>query len=275
MRVPAEQSSEPAIHPGSDPEIAWQALASELDAWQAAGLTARLFWRDDDATKPGPALDRLIAVTGASAAPLMLATIPADVDAGLAAVVAAAAHVQPVQHGWAHINHASGSGDKGAWELGLHRGADAVIAELARGRDRLETLFGESFVPAIVPPWNRIDEVLFPMLAAAGWLGVSAFGARDAAHPVAGFTIANAHLDPIRWKEGARFAGTAKTLGILIGHLAAQRAGTADRSEALGFLTHHIDLDEAGWIFAERLGGVIAQHPAARWVAPADLFAAE
>jgi hypothetical protein len=265
-------AADAAVTAGSDPEAAWDALAAEFDAWQAAGLTARLFWRDDDATKPGPALDRLLAVTAASAAPLMLTTIPADAADALAETVAAALHVAPVQHGWAHVNHARGAGGKGAWELGLHRGAAAVLADLERGQARLEELFGAAFVPAIVPPWNRIDDALFPMLAERGWRGVSAFGLRETARPVAGFTIANAHLDPFRWKEGARFAGAAKTLGILVGHLAAQRAGAADRTEALGFLTHHIDLDDAGWAFSERLGRIVAAHPAARWVGIADLF---
>lgn len=28
----------------------WSALAAELEAWGAAGMKARLWWRDDDAT---------------------------------------------------------------------------------------------------------------------------------------------------------------------------------------------------------------------------------
>ena len=263
----------PAVDTAVDTALAWDSLAVELAAWQAAGKTARLFWRDDDATRPGPVLDRLFAVTAAADAPLMLAVIPADAVAELGDAVAAAAHVSPVQHGWAHVNHARGSGDKGAWELGLHRGAAAVLADLEQGRARCADLFGAAFLPVVVPPWNRIDAALFPELAARGFRGVSAFGRRSTAQPVAGFAIANTHVDPIRWKDGARFAGTAKTLAKLTDELAARRTGAADDREAIGLVTHHIALDAQGWDFVARLGGVIAAHAAARWIAPADLFA--
>ena len=253
---------------------AWSKLTAELDAWAAAGATASLFWRDDDATEPGPALDRLLAVTAAAGAPLMLAVIPAQAEAALADAVAAAGQVRPVQHGWAHVNHAKGSGDEGAWELGLHRGVEAVLADLERGRARLAALFGARSLPVVVPPWNRIDEALFPLLAEAGWRGVSAFGERTTAQPAPGLTVNNAHVDPIRWKGGGRFAGTAKTLAQLVDHLAARRAGSVDSGEATGLLTHHADLDDAGWAFVERLGAAVATHPAACWRDPADIFPA-
>ena len=258
----------------ADEAAAWAKLTVEFDAWAAAGQTASLFWRDDDATRPGPALDRLLAVTAAAGAPLMLAVIPARAEGALADAVAAAGQVRPAQHGWAHVNHARGSGDKGAWELGLHRGVEAVLSDLERGRVQLAALFGARFLPVVVPPWNRIDERLYPVLAEAGWRGVSAFGERTAAQPAAGLTVNNAHVDSISWKGGARFAGTAKTLAQLVDHLAARRAGPVDSAEATGLLTHHADLDDVGWAFVERLGVTVGTHPAARWRDPADIFPA-
>jgi len=258
--------------PGADEEQAWAGLTAELDAWAAAGRTATLFWRDDDATRPGPALDRLLEATAAAGAPLLLAVIPALAQNGLAETVAAAAHVRPAQHGWAHVNHAKGSGDEGAWELGLHRGEAAVIADLTRGRTRMASLFGERFLAVVAAPWNRIDARLFPALAAGGWRGISAWGPRAAGRPVPGLTVNNAHCDPIRWKGGARFAGAGKTLAELIGHLAARRAGSVDAEEGTGLVTHHAVMDAAGWRLASRLGAAVTAHPAARWVDPADLF---
>ena len=38
----------------ADEAAAWAKLTVEFDAWAAAGRTASLFWRDDDATRPGP-----------------------------------------------------------------------------------------------------------------------------------------------------------------------------------------------------------------------------
>jgi len=39
-------------------------------------------------------------------------------------------------------------------------------------------------------------------------------------------------------------------------------------------LTHHIDLDAAGWDFCAQLAGIIDQHAAAQWCAPEHLFRA-
>ena len=258
----------------TDETLAWAKLTMEFDAWAAAGQMATLFWRDDDATRPGPALDRLLAVTAVADAPLMLAVIPARSESALADAISPADHVRPTQHGWAHVNHARGSGDKGAWELGLHRGMKAVFCDLQRGRLQLTALFGARFLPVVVPPWNRIDKRLYSVLAEVGWRGVSAFGERTAAQPAVGLTVNNAHVDTISWKGGARFAGTATILARLVDHLAARRVGSVDSAEVTGLLTHHADLDHVGWAFVERLGATVATHPAARWCDPADIFPA-
>ncbi|MEK9660397.1 MAG: hypothetical protein VW644_01455, partial [Alphaproteobacteria bacterium] len=44
------------------PGAPWDALAAELDVWAAAGRTATLWWRDDDADAASPALERLLAL---------------------------------------------------------------------------------------------------------------------------------------------------------------------------------------------------------------------
>lgn len=266
----ANTDAEPNADPGA--EEAWAGLTAELDAWAAAGRTVTLFWRDDDATTPGPALDRLIETTLAAQAPLMLAVIPARMEPALGERIADAHHVRPAQHGWAHVNHAKGTGTEGAWELGLQRGSETLMAELEEGRARLASLFGAQFLPVMVPPWNNIDPGLLPALAQGGWRGVSAWGPRAAAHTDEGLAVNNAHVDPIRWKDGARFAGTAKTLGQLVGHLAARRTGTVDAAEATGLLTHHAALDEAGWDFVLRLAAAIGDHPVVRWLDPGALF---
>src|SRR5216684_8019215 len=60
----------------------WLDLERELDAWRAAGRSATLWWRDDDAVRPTPALDRLLAI--AAGVPLALAVIPGPTGAPLA-----------------------------------------------------------------------------------------------------------------------------------------------------------------------------------------------
>ena len=55
--------------------IDWSDLIDELDAWNAAGLTATFWWRDDDAVEPNEKLDRLLEVT--ATVPIALSVWPA------------------------------------------------------------------------------------------------------------------------------------------------------------------------------------------------------
>jgi len=249
----------------------WAQLDTEFQAWISEGCkSASLWWRDDDAVASGARLDQLIDIS--ANAGLLLAVIPASLEHSLGRALADVAHVHIAQHGYAHINHAQRGAGLGAWELGLHRGESAVLTELDLGRKRLEELFGSSFLPVVVPPWNRIAAELLQPLATRGYVGVSAFGARAAKHPVPGLLVVNAHCDPIRWKSGARFAGESKTIAQLIDHLQARRAGLVDADEPTGFLTHHLDLDSTGWDFCARLARVVEEHPGARWISPEHVF---
>lgn len=260
----------------------WDALRAELDAWADAGRTATFWWRDDDAVEPTPALDRLCALAGAAGVPLALAVIPAHATAALARALDAHPGGRPgvsvIQHGWSHANHAPPGAKK--TELGAERPADAVLAELAAGRERLAALFGGRFVAALAPPWNRIAPAVPARLPEAGLVGLSTHAARGPARP--GLTQVNTHLDPVDWHGagaapgGARaFLGDAAALAPALAHLAARRAGTADPDEPTGLLTHHLVMDEATWTFAERFLTVTRAHPAARWLDAPALFAGD
>lgn len=249
----------------------WLLLDQELDAWASEGRCASLWWRDDDAAASGPRLARLIDVCSITG--LLLAVIPARLQPSLVATLSGVSHVRVAQHGYAHINHAERGTGQGAWELGLHRGKAAVLADLQMGRKPLEDQFGPRFLPVVVPPWNHLSPELLPDIAACGYRAVSAFGPRAQVSPVPGLLSVNAHCDPIRWKTGARFAGEAKSLLQLVEHLSLRRTGTVDADEPTGFLTHHIDLDDKGWAFCERLAMTIERHTAARWLASEDVFA--
>lgn len=255
-----------------DEEAAWNALSRELDAWAAARRQATLWWRDDDAHRPLPALDRLMSLSTAMQAPLALAVIPAWLVPGLPEAIGRHPCVCVFQHGWAHVNHAKAAGEKGACEVGLHRGRDAILEDLRAGREVLDKAFAERFLAVMTPPWNRIEVGLFADLAAMGYQGVSAFDARTSRHAAAGLVANNCHCDPVDWKAGAVFRGTERTLAQMMAHLAARREGRAVGTEATGLLTHHLDMDEATWAFTERLVELIARHPAARWVDARELF---
>lgn len=256
----------------------WPALVDELDAWAAAGRTATLWWRDDDATQAGPRLARLLGLAAAHQVPLALAVIPAAATPGLReAVHQTAAAVTVVQHGYAHQNHAT-AGEK-AMELGGHRPAPHVIAELAVGHQRLASW--PNFVPVLVPPWNRIAPHLVPLLPSLGFTGLSTFGPRPPARdPQLAPTVVrvNAHIDPIAWRRRADtaapppFVGIDTALSATVDHLRHRRLGTVDCHEPTGLLTHHRDHDGDLWRFIEALLSRTLAHPAVRWLSVQEAF---
>jgi hypothetical protein len=248
----------------------WALLHEEFDAWSELGVPADLWWRDDDAVAPGPKLEQLVEVS--AEAGLLLAVIPAMCDSALPSMLSHAPLVRVAQHGYAHVNHAPRGQGLGAWELGLHRQMDVVLAELDKGRDQLETFFENHFLPIVVPPWNRIDPQLYEPLASRGYRAVSAFGARSSIHLAKGLKAVNAHCDPVRWKSGAKFGGELKTIKQLVEHLAAKRNGLVDAQEPTGYLTHHIDLDDEAWEFSQQLADLVKHHPGARWLPPSVVF---
>ena len=238
----------------------WNDLTAELDQWRAAGRDATLWWRDDDATAPSDALDRLLALQRKHAAPLMIAVIPARAEPALAERLNGLTGISVVQHGWAHANHAPVGASKA--ELGPDRPASLVLGELARGQIVLDRLFGD-WLRLLVPPHNRIARGLAPHLPEAGYVGLSTYNPRRGAIP--GLTQVNTHADIMNWVTRA-FGGEDAALTLAINHLRARRTGSADAEEPTGLLTHHLAHDAAAWAFTDRFLVTVAAHPAARLV---------
>ncbi len=223
----------------------WQVLERELEHWRAAGRTAELWWRDDDAADVGPELDRLLDLQRETEMPLALAIVPAHATEALAARLAVEPGVDLLQHGYAHVNHAMpGEGKK--IELGLHRPAMIVLGELGTGWLALERLFGNRPLSVMVPPWNRIAPALVPTLPEIGFTGLSTFGARPRAQPVRGLRQINTHVDLIDWKAERGFAGEEACLAVLVTSLARSRT---DSGEPVGLLSHHLAMDGRAWDF--------------------------
>jgi len=239
-------------------------LRGLLDPVAEAGGRIDLWWRDDDATEPSPALDDLIGAATRHGVPLVLAVIPEPATDALADRLAGEPDTIVIsQHGFAHRNHAP-KGEK-ACELGAHRPPAAVMAELGQGRTKLEDLFGARFLPVLTPPWNRIADDIAARRRAAGLIGLSTFAAMHSGDPL----CVNTHVDIIDWKGGRVFAGVDKMAKVLAEEIARRAAGD---SEPLGLLTHHLDHDAGCRDFIETFLSVTADHPAVRWPAPAELF---
>ncbi|MEI4471240.1 polysaccharide deacetylase family protein [Frigidibacter sp. MR17.24] len=236
---------------------------ARLDARAAAGDPLRLWLRDDDAVAPTPALDRLLALTGGAGVPLVLAVIPEPTGPALAARLDGAPWASVALHGWSHHNHAP-AGEK-SQELGAHRPARVVLAELARGRARLGALHGARALPLLVPPWNRIDGAVAAGLPGQGITALSTFAARH--HDVAGLHEVNTHLDIIDWR-GSRGGRGAETLWHELCDL------EAGRTAPLGVLTHHLVHDDAAWAFLDDLIAVTAHHRGCAWLSGAEVAGA-
>lgn len=246
----------------------WGALEGELDAWSEAGLTATLWWRDDDAVAATPALDRLIAT--AAGLPLGLAVIPAGAQDGLARLVDGLPTVAVLQHGFSHANNASAQKKKCEFPAG--RDLALGLNELRRGRERLAALFGGRARPLLVPPWNRIDPALAARLPGIGIAALSTYGRRRDSTGARNLLMVNTHVDIIDWHGGRAFLGTEACLGLMIGHLRDRRLMQTDPDEATGLLTHHLVHDEEGWAFLAELVRRTAGHPAVRWLDARELL---
>lgn len=248
----------------------WTDLELELDAWKSGERTATLWWRDDDAVEPTPALERLLALSREFDIPIAIAVIPAGATPALGERLAAHSECAVLQHGYRHANHAPGERKKA--EFGPHRNTDSMLEELRAGRDALAGF--DNLLPALAPPWNRIDETLAARLPEIGLDAVTTFGPRPARRPAPGLGQTNTHVDPVDWHGTRGFAGTEATLDQLTGHLAARRRGDADADEATGLLTHHLVVDDACWRFLKELFAHTRRHAAAAWVTPGEALAA-
>lgn len=243
---------------------AWRWLGRELDCWAETGATAQFWWRDDDASDAGAALERLLQASQTSQAPLALAVIPAIFKPGLVAPVQAHSLVSVVQHGYAHNSHAAPGQRK--IELGGERNANEIEHDLGLGKQILVKNFGKQFVPALVPPWNRIDPTVVAGLPKLGFSGISTMKRRTTPQPAPGLLQVNAHLDPIHWRHRGGFIGLYPAIAVLLQHLIAKRHGYRDRAEPSGILTHHLVQNEAVWHFVDDLLQFLSEHPAAAFV---------
>jgi hypothetical protein len=243
----------------------WRGLETALARWGAQGRRP-LFWlRDDDAVAATDQLRRLLDLAARFDVPVALAVIPEPAEEGLAAALATRSGVDVLVHGWAHSNHAPAGQKK--QELGLHRPADVVLDELARGLARARHLFGAAARPILVPPWNRIDPALLPRLPALGYAALSVFGSPKPA-PIA---MLNTTVDLIDWHGTRSLREPAALLGEIVEQLDAG-LDEAGGGLPIGILTHHLVHDAAIWGFLRDLLDVTTRGGGA-WAASGALLA--
>ncbi|UOA34300.1 hypothetical protein DSM110093_04135 (plasmid) [Sulfitobacter sp. DSM 110093] len=242
----------------------WAELDEELEKWASQGETPTFWWRDDDTEACTDDLDRLIALSERFDAPLHLAVIPVAIADDLADRLSMSPHVYSLQHGFAHKNHEP-KGTR-ASEVGVMRDLTLIETDLREGWRRMQVARLPNILPVFVPPWNRIGEQVLPYLPQWGYTALSNFDARPHPEPVPGLQRFNGHIDPIRWKEGAKFAGEEKTLEQCVRHLRKRRLEDAYRDEPTGFVSHHLQTDEDTWSFTEALMSRLTQGAKTQWI---------
>ena len=219
--------------------LSWAALEAEVRRRSDAGKPVEFWWRDDDATSPNPALDRLLDLSSTHIVPVALAVIPQDASREL--FEALHDHVTVLQHGTDHRNRAA-AGEKKT-EYPAHESVQDALDRIRRGKDQLKG--AANFLPVLAPPWNRFRRDLLDKLPGLGFRGISAYGAQPRREAAPGLAQVNTHVDIIAWRCGRRFAGEEQVIAQAMKWLAADGP--------IGWLTHHAVHDAPAWDFLERL----------------------
>lgn len=246
-------------------------VVAELEVWRDRGLTLPLWWRDDDAIAPSPALERLLALASSFEAPLHLAIVPGRAQPALAQRLQAAEQAFALPHGWRHENHAPPREKKA--EFGAHRPVAVMLAEVEQGWRRVEALFGPLALPVFAPPWNRACPAVVGRLADCGLTALSAFQPRRQRFAAPNVLQVNTHLDPIAWHGGRGHIETEQVATTIADHLRARRQARADNSEPYGLLTHHLVHDEPSWTLIARLVEVLMRSAVVKWTSPIETSA--
>lgn len=230
-------------------KVDWSPLRRTLKQFRNEGLALPLWWRDDDATEPTTALDRLYETALRMQVPVHVAVIPGFAKPGLASLNDTSGMFVPVAHGWKHVNNAPL--DEKRSEFGTARpGAEK---EIKLSFDAMRSLFDTDFLPLFVPPWNRFDRSHIQALRPAGYRGISMFPSKRKLGSTPGLHQIKTHIDPVDWHGSYGLHTPEKIIARTVYRLQARRAGLEDVSEPLGLLTHHLVHTEEIWQFSENL----------------------
>lgn len=244
--------------------MTWRSAVVLPETPSATRRDVHLWWRDDDAGRLVPTLAPLLDLSRVGTRPVGLAVVPAWLDEATTDLIHGEAHAEVLQHGWIHASHAR-SGRK-TIELGGTATTAACLDLLRAGAARLDSAFGDAFLPVLVPPWNRIADRVLERLGEVGYAGLSTF-ADDQRGTASGLVHINAHVDIIDWRRDRRMKPIAM-LTAEVDDLLAQGG-----SPVIGILSHHLvmsvdDVARLGRFYLE----LEARHRC-RWLAPKALFA--
>jgi peptidoglycan/xylan/chitin deacetylase (PgdA/CDA1 family) len=233
-----------ALWTGSLPDGVGRNIRAVLESAETGGQPPRVFFRADDIGVADERFSRLMHLFAARRMPLCLAVVPGWLDRPGWKKMREYDPASPLwcwhQHGWNHANHEA-EGKK--CEFGESRDRAAIHADLRRGRDRLDLLLGDLFLPVFTPPWNRCSRTTLQILAELGFHAVSRYN--DAQPPAAGILPDLAvNVDLHTRREQNYQLGWRRLLEELSG---------AARNGCIGFMLHHQRMNDAAFAFLDIL----------------------
>ena len=101
---------------------------------------------------------------------------------------------------------------------------DAALSEDRRGDGQAALRAGQSFIPVLAPPWNRMRNDLLDKLPGIGIRGISAYGPQKSREPAPGLRQVNTHVDVVAWRRGRHFVGEEQALSTRSSGFAHRRA---------------------------------------------------
>jgi len=116
--------------------VSWQALDQAIERARGEGRPPTFWWRDDDASEPTAAVNRLLALSQATAVPLALAVVPLTAVPALFERLAA----RVLMHGTDHRNRAAS--DEKKTEFAASEPPAQALGRLDAARARLAALAG-------------------------------------------------------------------------------------------------------------------------------------
>jgi hypothetical protein len=229
-----------------------------------AGREAIIFFRADDVGVPGHNYNRMLALFVDCGIPLSLAVVPAWLTrARWRTLQAPAAGRMELfcwhQHGWRHVNHEREGKQQ---EFGGGRDAQAIYADIKRGKERLVGIMGDRFTPIFTPPWNRCSRVTIECLQRLGFMGISR-SPDGHPPPLEGLTEFPVALDLHTRKEKDANLGWERLFNELHGAL---------QSGFCGIMLHHQRMNAAAFRFLELLLQCVIDCSRVRPIHPGQLI---
>ena len=230
-------------------------LKNALAKLETDNRTINVFFRNDDVDVDEPALRQLLYTFWSLKTPLNLAVIPGLLTEACAALLKEydRAQFDLHQHGWRHINHET-TGRK--CEFGVSRSYARQFKDIARGRQRMDEAFMQSWSRVFTPPWNRCTEDTYRAL---DQLGFEALSKDSGKPPVTGYRFREISVtfDLYRWKGEPAM----KSPENVFSELAAQ----VNELDIVGIMLHHKVMDASAFAFLEQLLETLSNCPNVRF----------